>query len=423
MHQNPVKLPNGKDLFYCKTCLTPSSRPGMQVNDDGVCTACQWYEKKKKIDWDLRASQLQKIADWAKSRSRSQWDCVLGVSGGKDSLWQAHQLRDRFGLNPLLVMFVGSDVTDLGRMNAENMVECGFTVLSVQPNPQIAAKLAKKSFVEHGNIAKFSELALFTTPFRTAIEYKIPLVFFGENPALETGDVNVTSAGWDASGIRFNNTLSGAALDLWLDPAQDITEKELIPYTFPSVEELKDWAGRGVFMGYFLNWSGWDHAVFSMAHGMSHHTASYDDIGGAYLHNALDTNSSGTLNYMLKYFKFGFGEASEQLCYEIRSGMISRLEGAALAKRLDGKAKPQFIDDFCKWIDIDKNTFWDVANGYRGKMWELDGQHWKHLYPVYADYDQNELSKIDTDALLKKIDTISVAKSKLRNDIQMKKIA
>jgi len=199
-------------LKYCRKCIMPSSRPGIKFHLNGICTACEWQEKKNQINWRARSQQFDEIANWAKETTTGAWDCVLGVSGGKDSLWQAHQLRDHFSLNPLLVMYVSSDVTELGRKNAENLVKCGFDVFTVQPNPIIAKRLAKKSFLEFGNIAKFSELALFTAPFRSAIENNIPLVLFGENPALEAGDVNVDNPGWDASGVKFSNTLSGAAL-------------------------------------------------------------------------------------------------------------------------------------------------------------------------------------------------------------------
>jgi hypothetical protein len=216
---------------YCKQCVMPTSRPGLVFDEEGICSACRWHEKKASIDWMQRAQQFQDIAYWAKAATHAPFDCVLGVSGGKDSLWQAHQLRDRFGLNPLLVQYVSSDGTELGRLNAENMVRCGFTLLSLQPNPQIATRLARKSFLEHGNIVKASELALFTAPFRTALDYDIPLVLFGENPALEAGDVNRSSPGWDASGIRYSNTLSGAAVEQWLD--DDIERRDLIPTLSP----------------------------------------------------------------------------------------------------------------------------------------------------------------------------------------------
>ncbi|MCK6419252.1 MAG: N-acetyl sugar amidotransferase [Alphaproteobacteria bacterium] len=394
-----------ENIKFCKNCVMPSSRPGMRMNENGVCMACLWHEKKSTIDWEFRSQQLHRIAAWARSTSRSSWHCVLGVSGGKDSLWQAHQLRDHYGLNPLLVMYVSSDVTELGRMNAENMVRCGFTVHSIQPNPRIAVKLARKSFFEHGNIAKFSELALFTAPFRTAIEHNIPLVFFGENAALENGDTNTENPGWDASGIRYSNTLAGAAHEIWLDEANGIRREDLIPYTFPHASELQEWGGRGVFMGYFLNWSGWNNAVFSIGHGMTPHSLDYEDLGMHYKHHSLDSNNGAAVNFLMKYIKFGFGEATEHASYDVRANRITRKEAIALVKRLDGKCNPKLIKDFCSWIDITEESFWEIANSYRGTMWRQDTRgEWHLKKPIW--YGMNDIDTIETQSVIERIDTI-----------------
>jgi len=383
----------------------PITRPGLQFNEDGVCSACEWHEEKKTINFDERVEQLQEIADWARKNSSGPWHCVVGVSGGKDSIWQAHMIRDRFGLNPLLVQYVASDGTELGRKNAESLVCNGFTLHSMQPNPKVARRLAKKSFIEFGNLDKYSEFSLYTSPFRAAIDFEIPLVLLGENPALEAGDKNTAMPGWDASGIRFNNTLGGAVVDTWL--GDGIERRDLIPYTFPSQKELEYWGGRGVFMGYFLDWSGWDNAVFAINHGMQTIDTNYDDIGIHYLHNSLDSNNGAMVNSMLKHIKLGFGNASEFSAYDVRSGRLTRTEAAALLKRLDGKCHPRYVEDFCNWIGVTVFDFWEVADNYRGEMWHKNRNgEWKILNPIW---EQEDVSSIDTDAVIKRVDTINQA--------------
>ena len=196
-------------------------------------------------------------------------------------------------------------------------------------------------------------------------------MLFGENPALEAGDVNTKNSGWDASGARFTNTLSGATADIWL--GDGVEPKDLIQYQFPAIEELEDWGGRGVYMGYFLSWSGWNNAIFSLSHGMAPHSGSYEDIGIHYKHHSLDTNFSSLVNFMLKYMKFGFGQVSELAAYDIREGRITRREGAALVKKLDGKCSPKYIQGFCEWIGISEKEFWRIAEKYRGPMWSKGG--------------------------------------------------
>ena len=384
--------------------MMPSSRPGIKFNSSGVCTACEWHEKKKTIDWSGRSDEFKKIANWAKETTAGAWDCVLGVSGGKDSLWQAHQLRDKFYLNPLLVMYVSSDVTELGRENAENLVKCGFDVLAIQPNPRVARLLAKKSFLEFGNIAKFSELALFSAPFRTAIENHIPLVLFGENPALEAGDTNIDNPGGDASGVKFSNTLSGAANDIWM--CEGIENNDLTLYTFPTEEELRSWGGRGVFMGYFLNWSGWENAIFSIAHGLTPHSAHYEDLGVHYKHHSIDSDFGAAVNFMLKHVKFGFGETTEQASYDVRAARITREEGAALVRRYDGKCSEEFILNFCNWIGITSDKFWDTVERFRGDMSvQTDKNDWALKNPIWDEF--TKLENLDVDKIVQKLDTVS----------------
>ncbi len=361
----------------------PSTRPGLRLDAEGVCNACRWHEQKKTaINWVDRRQELQRIADEAKRASSGKsWHCVVGVSGGKDSTWQAMYVRDELGLNPLLVQFASSDGTDLGRRNLENLVELGFTLISLQPNPRVARRLCRKSFYSYGNIVKYSEHALFTAPFRIAIDYGIPLVFFGENPALEAGDRNTNRPGWDATGIKFNNTLGGQGIEIWL--GDGIEENDLLPYVFPSDDEMARWGGRGIFMGYFVDWAGWENAAFAIARGLECIEAEPRDIGIPYLHNSLDSNHGGIVNSMIKHAKFGFGHTTEFASYDLRGGRITRAEAIRLVRELDGRCHPRFIQDYCDWIEIAPHEFWEVVDRFRGDMWRRVGNGWHLTDPIW----------------------------------------
>jgi N-acetyl sugar amidotransferase len=379
-------------MIYCKSCVMPATRPGLKLDESGVCNACRWHQQKKTaIDWIARRQELQRIADEAKAAAEGSWHCVVGVSGGKDSTWQAMYVRDELGLNPLLVQFASSDGTELGRRNLENLVEMGFSLISLQPNPRVARRLCKKSFFNFGNIIKYSEHALFTAPFRVAIDYQIPLVFFGENPALEAGDRNTNRPGWDATGIKFNNTLGGQGIDIWL--GDGIEERDLLPYMFPTDEEMARWGGRGIFMGYFVDWSGWENAVFALERGFECIDADYKDIGIPYQHNSLDSYHGGIVNAMLKHVKLGFGHTTEFTSYDVRCGRLTRPEAIRLVKELDGRCHPRYIRDFCEWVEISENEFWEVADRYRGKMWQRDANSWRLIDPIWQQepYDDRVL--------------------------------
>jgi len=382
-------------MIYCKRCVMPSTRPGIVFDEEGICHACRWYEKKKTVvDWIARRAELQKICDEARAASDGPYHCVLGVSGGKDSTWQAVCLRNEFGINPLLVQFACSDRTDLGRRNLENLVELDFTLLSLHPNPRVACRLSRKSFFEYGNIIKYSEHALFATPFRVAIDYKIPLVFFGENPALEAGDRNVGRPGWDATGIQYNNTLGGQGIEIWM--GDGIEERDLLPYIFPTAEEMTKWGGRGIFMGYFLDWSVWENAVFSLERGFKCIDEKHQDIGIPYLHNSLDSNHGGIVNAMLKHIKLGFGHTTEFTSYDLRAGRLTRPEAVRLLRDLDGKIHPKFIKDYCDWVKISEEKFWQVADSFRGKMWRQGNDDiWTLNDPIWEQEPADETTPLE----------------------------
>lgn len=373
----------------------PSSRPGLILDSQGICNACRWYERKKQeIDWNARRGELQDIADQARGKSLGPWDCVVGVSGGKDSTWQAVYLRDKLGLNPLLVQFACSDGTEVGRENLENLVQMGFSLISVQPNPRVAKRLCKKSFFTYGNIVKYSEHALFATPFRVAIDYQIPLVFFGENPALEVGDRNTDRPGWDATGIKFNNTLGGQGVDIWL--GDGVEEKDLLPYAFPGDEEMQAWGGKGIFMGYFLDWSGWDNAVFALENGFKCVDFDYRDIGIPYQHNSIDSFHGGFVNAMLKHVKLGFGHTSEFTSYDVRAGRLTRPQAIRLVKELDGRCSSKLIKDYCDWIEITPQEFWNVADSFRGKMWKKNQNgDWVLKNPIWEQSPFDEETTLE----------------------------
>lgn len=383
----------------------PDSRPGITLDEKGQCNVCRWYSQKKFIDWESRRRELHELADWARKRSFGGWDCVVGVSGGKDSVWQAHYVRDELGLNPLLVHYSSSEGSDLGRRNLETQVKSGFSLVSIHPKPLISRILSRKSFCEYGSFAKYAETALFPAPFRVAMAYGIPLVFFGENPGMEAGDSNVIGAGWDASTIRFNNTLKGADVDIW--KSSEVSLRDLLPYTFPTQEELSRWGGKGVFMGYYLDWSGYRNAVFSIQRGLECSSDSFEDLGCHLKHNQLDWRLYA-LHAFLKFVKLGFGSTTEFVCYDLRAGRVTREEAVALVHAFDGKFPIDQAVDYCRWVGISEEDFWDTVNRFRGKMWEREGaSHWKMIDPIWEQ--EPSARKLDLDKVLARLDTERLA--------------
>lgn len=216
-------------MKYCKLCLQPDTRPNIYFDENQICGACLWEKQKKLIDWDKRLETLKNIAEWAKSKN-APYDCVVGVSGGKDSTFQALYVKEKLKLHPLLVNSVPDEITDIGRANLQNLSNKGFDLISISPNPVLAKKLARTFFFNEGNLIKPSEYALWTSAYLIAEKFNIPLIIQGENAALTLGVSKGMKTDGDALGVINLSTLNGGFLTSFLD--QSVEKKSYFFTTF-----------------------------------------------------------------------------------------------------------------------------------------------------------------------------------------------
>ena len=278
-------------LRYCIKCVQPDTRPNAKFNEHGVCPACAYLQTIDHIDWEERKRELDEICEKYKSHRVIQpYDCIIGVSGGKDSTRQALYIKEVCGLKPLLVSlnYPPGQSVERGAYNLANLAELGFDILTVQPAPERWRKLVRKAFFEFTNWCRSTELALFSSVPRVAQAYQIPLIFWGENPALQLGDQKTMGRnGWDGNNLRNMNTLSGAKND-WL-LGDGIQHKHLLQYAYPSVEEMDRAGLQIVYLGYFWNiWSQLDNGDFSVLRGLDIRHEPIEDIGDPYGVSALD---------------------------------------------------------------------------------------------------------------------------------------
>ncbi|MBA7529112.1 hypothetical protein ES705_21304 [subsurface metagenome] len=190
-------------MKYCKKCLQPDTRPGISITEDGICSACNYYlNVEPKVDWQSRRIQLNEIAEWAKKQSGGGFDCIIGVSGGKDSTFQALYIKEQLGLKALLVNCAPDNITDVGRDNLENLVQQGFDMISYRPNPEVMKKVTRTSFFKYGNPVKPSEYPLYAVSYQTAVRFGIPLIVQGENVAMTLGVGGNLKPDGDALNVR-----------------------------------------------------------------------------------------------------------------------------------------------------------------------------------------------------------------------------
>lgn len=378
-------------MKYCRRCLQPDTRPNIVFDENQVCYACLYEESKAKIDWDARFQELMDIANEAKAEREKRgntYDCVIGVSGGKDSTFQAVYAKEKLGLNPLLINCAPDEITEIGRKNIDNLNKLGFDIISVRPNPVVARKLARKSFFERGNIVAASEYCLWASAYIMAEKFNIPLIIQGENAALTLGTAKVQETSGNAFSVLQLDTLRGGTTDCFIDPSNNITDKDLFLYKIPSVDSMKAKGIKAIFLQYYAKeWSQVYNADFAIARGLTGRSGDLHDLGRYRRNTALDSDMQ-IVNQMIKYLKFGFGYATDEVCYDIREGRFTREEGKWYVNEYDGLCGQQYIDDACRYLDITEEEFWEVVDSYVNKdLFEKKNGRWVRKFTVGEDYE------------------------------------
>lgn len=346
-------------MKYCKTCLQPDTRPNTYFNADGICPACTYFNALKEVDWQERVEILKDIFATRQRRPGAFHDCIIGISGGKDSTRQALWVRDYLGLNPLLVClsYPPEQVTERGVDNLSNLIELGFDVVVSAPAPGTWRNLKRDGFEEFTNSFRSTELALFSCVPQIALRYGIDLILWGENPALQLGDMKALGrSGYDGNNLRYMNTLtSGKAWML----ARGYSDADLIAYTYPEVEEFLAADLRIIYLGWFLgDWSLVNNAMYACPWGLQLRSDDVSLTGDLFGVTALDEDFT-PINQMIKYYKFGFGRTTDYVNEEIRLGRMTRDQGIDLVHQYDDKCSLEYIARYCEYLGIGVDAFWD----------------------------------------------------------------
>ncbi len=347
-------------MKYCTTCLQPDTRPNSRFTDTGQCPACVYFDQLALVDWQERHEILLDLLEGFRRPPGRYFDCLVGVSGGKDSTRQALYVRDKLGLRPLLVClsYPPQQVTPRGVDNISNMIDSGFDLVMSAPAPDSWRRLMRLSFDRFTNWARSTELALFTSVPQIAIRYQVPLILWGENPGLQVGDMGTLGrTGYDGNNIRFGNTLGGGQYD-WMQEA-GVPPGNLLPYQYPAAEAFDAAQIQIVYLGWFLgDWSFINNAAYSCASGLEKRDDDVSNTGDLLGVSSLDEDWV-TLNQMIKYYKFGFGKVTEYVNEELRLKRMDRATAIRLCEQYDGACADHYIESFCEFIDISVDTFWE----------------------------------------------------------------
>ena len=321
-------------LKYCIRCVMPHTKPDLHIDDDGVCGACRSFEKREVIDWDARHKELTVVLEKYRSTNSSSWDCIVPVSGGKDSTYQVVRML-QLGINPLCVTATTCDLSDIGRKNIENIKSLGVDYIEFSPNKKIRAKLNRIGLTQVGDISWPEHVGIFTIPVRTAVQYGVPLIIWGENSQNEYGgpaaasDNNVLNRRWLE---EFGGLLGLRVSDLF--GIEGVEARHLIPYSYPTDDDLIRVGVTGIFLGYYIPWDGYSNALIAQANGFEMLKTTVE--GSIVNYENLDNHQTGIHDYF-KFLKFGFGRASDIACLHLRRGRITRQDALEMVRKHDGK--------------------------------------------------------------------------------------
>lgn len=355
-------------IKYCKRCVMPNTKPNLSFDEEGICNACRNYEKRDAVDWNKRKEELMSILDKYRSKDGLNWDCIIPVSGGKDSTYQVVTMLE-LGMNPLCVTSTTCHLTEIGRENIENIKNLGVDYIEITPNKKVRKHLNRIGLFEVGDISWPEHVGIFTIPVRIAVNMNIPLLIWGENSQNEYGgpaastENNILDRKWLE---EFGGLLGLRVSDLI--GYEGIKKNQLIPYTYPTDEELKEVGVTGLFLGHYIPWDGLSNVLLAKAHGFKSWGKTIE--GSAVDYENIDNYQVGIHDYF-KFLKFGFGRASDLVSMHIRRGRLTREQGMNIVKNCDGKFPWTYLDkpleEILEPLDITVDEFIKICDQFTNK--------------------------------------------------------
>jgi len=352
-------------LKYCKKCLYPNTKPQLVFDQDGICSACKNHELKEKIDWKSKEKELKEILEKFRSKN-NYYDCIIPVSGGKDSHFQTYTIKEKFGLNPLVVNFHPLDQTEIGKKNLDNLKKLGVDCIEFSPNPNVYLKLARFGLKKLGDFQWPEHIGIFTVPVQIAVKYKIPLIIWGENPQFEYGqptDIAIDTI-LDRKWLEKNG---GYFLDK-IKPQDMIKHgfelNDMQPYLYPSDEEINQVGITGIFLGSYIKWDIFKQLETVKAIGFQENDEPKEGTFNKW--ENLDVYFTVFHDYF-KFLKYGFGRATDHASIEIMHGRISREQGLKLVKQYEGKIPRKYLKKFLEFADMSMDDFIGICNEFTNK--------------------------------------------------------
>jgi N-acetyl sugar amidotransferase len=377
-NQRPSSYPEFK---HTKQRLVPT----LNIDEEGICDACRYADRKEEINWVAREAELVKLLDQHR-RHDGYYDCIVPGSGGKDSVYAAHILKYKYGMHPLTVTWPPILYTDYGLQNFRNWIEIGgFDNISYKPNGRVQRLLTRLAIQNLLHPFQTFILGQKNLAPKIALQYKVPLIFYGESEA-EYGNpiAETTTSLRDKSYYAMQNLdemhLAGASLRE-LQEVHGAQMVDLMAYLPADHEQLAASNIEVRYLGYYLKWT--PQEAYYYAHEHTNFQARPFRTEGTYSkYNSID-DKIDDLHYYTTFIKFGLGRASYDASQEIRNKHLTREDGVALVRRYDGEMPQRYFREVMDYLEIDPEQFMEWCDQARSPhLWEKVGDTWRLRHQV-----------------------------------------
>ncbi|TGM82290.1 N-acetyl sugar amidotransferase [Leptospira mtsangambouensis] len=377
-----IKLYNlPAEVKFCKKCTVSNQRPRITFDEHGVCSACNFAEyKRTQIDWKQREQELVELCNRFR-KNNGEYDVIVPCSGGKDGGFVAHQLKYKYGMNPLTVTWAPLKATEIGRKNLDAFIASGFDNILGTPNGKVTRQLTHLSFKFLGDPFQPFIYGQTNFPMHMAIKYNVSLIMYGENGEVEYGG-DMKNAFRPNRDIQDHDKhyFSGLPPEFWTE--HGVSANDLKPFMAPKYEDILKNKTEIHFLGYYKFWDPQENFYYCQEN--TGFTPNSERSEGTYSKYAsLDDRIDG-YHYYLAYIKFGIGRTTSDSAHEIRDHKITREEGAALVKRYDGEFPRKHYQEFLEYCSITDEEFTAVIDSWRSDhLWQKKGDEWELKYKVW----------------------------------------
>ena len=360
-------------MEFCKRCLYTTAHPlGLVIDEEGICSGCRVHEEKDSLDWAERWARLESIVAPYRSIDGCNYDCIVPVSGAHDSYYILHLVKERLGLNPLLVTYNRYFNTPLGIRNLANLrIRLNCDILYQNVNPESVKRIVRSTLRRFGSIYWPILAGQTVFPVQTAVRFRVPLIIWGAHQGLEQvgmfshlHEVEMTRR------YRKDHDLMGYEADDLLSVFDTLTEGDIWQYRYPDDDAIEAIGVRGIYLGNYVRWDPKaQHEHMIARHGYT--SASFIRTFDTYDH--VDCFNYMGLHDQLKLFKHGYSRVTDHATREIRHGRISREQGLSLVKHYE-LAEPPHIRLFCEWLGVTPGSLHFLLDQHRNPAyWHLDG--------------------------------------------------